>query len=94
MKKLAEEVIPHINSLGLNEQELFFLARCKEGRQLQNVCMSCYNPGPHQTIVRQPVNIPDIEIVSDILHWVLHTFVAWSYCRFFTASDLFRLQAN
>ncbi|XP_069812455.1 ADP-dependent glucokinase isoform X2 [Dendropsophus ebraccatus] len=56
MKGIIYQVFPLISSLGLNEQELLFLAQSANG--------------PHSTLSAWS-GVPDVGIVSDILFWIL-----------------------
>ncbi|KAM4678000.1 ADP-dependent glucokinase isoform 2-T2 [Discoglossus pictus] len=56
MRGIFYQVFPLISSLGLNEQELLFLTQSASG--------------PHSTISAWS-GIPDVDIVSDILFWIL-----------------------
>lgn len=55
---LAESLFPRIQSLGLNEQELLSVAR------------SCGAPFEFNNMPQKP----DIELVSDLLHWLMLKF--------------------
>ncbi|XP_056428758.1 ADP-dependent glucokinase isoform X2 [Hyla sarda] len=57
MRGIIYQVFPVISSLGLNEQELLFLAQSANG--------------PHSTFAAWS-GVPDVGIVSDILFWILH----------------------
>ncbi|XP_035251220.1 ADP-dependent glucokinase isoform X2 [Anguilla rostrata] len=56
MNRIMQEVIPMVNSIGLNEQELLFLSQAGEG--------------PHSELASWD-GMPDVGRVSDILLWVL-----------------------
>ncbi|XP_030631592.1 ADP-dependent glucokinase isoform X2 [Chanos chanos] len=56
MSNIMQEVIPIVNSIGLNEQELLFLTQV--------------GSGPHSELVSWE-GVPDVGRVSDILLWVL-----------------------
>ncbi|XP_036391132.1 ADP-dependent glucokinase isoform X2 [Megalops cyprinoides] len=56
MNSIMQEVIPIVNSIGLNEQELLFLSQASSG--------------PHSELASWD-GVPDVGRVSDILLWVL-----------------------
>ncbi|RUS71928.1 hypothetical protein EGW08_020303 [Elysia chlorotica] len=61
VKQIVEKVLPNIDSLGLNEQELVFASK------------SC--GGPHADLFdRENHGQPDIHKISDILLWVMKRF--------------------
>ncbi|GFS18886.1 ADP-dependent glucokinase [Elysia marginata] len=65
VKQIAEKVLPSINSLGLNEQELVYVSK------------SC--GGPHADLFdHESHGQPDIHKISDILLWLMKTFGAGS----------------
>ncbi len=60
MKGIAAKILHRVTSLGLNEQELFFLARVEQA--------------PFHDRVQDPVSVPPVWLVSDLVHWILQTF--------------------
>ena len=61
-KELAHHLFPRINSLGLNEQELLSVAKSSNAP-------FDFNSMPHK---------PSIELVSDLLHWLMMTYSSLS----------------
>lgn len=59
MKKL-KGILAHINSLGLNEQELLFFSYAKNG--------------PHSDYFKEIQSQPDLEKIIDILEWIFLNF--------------------
>lgn len=59
MTDIAMNIFPHIDSIGLNEQELSFLSQVLEG------------PGDTSELEQWP---PEIGLMADLLDWVLMTF--------------------
>ncbi|XP_076026045.1 ADP-dependent glucokinase isoform X2 [Genypterus blacodes] len=59
MDLILQEVLPIVSSIGLNEQELLFLAQA--------------GAGPHGDLVAWK-GIPDVGMVSDILVWILEEY--------------------
>ncbi|GFO02997.1 ADP-dependent glucokinase [Plakobranchus ocellatus] len=61
VKQIVEKVLPNVNSLGLNEQELVFASK------------SC--GGPHHNLFDvEHHGQPDIHKISDILLWLMQTY--------------------
>ncbi|XP_052101282.1 ADP-dependent glucokinase-like [Mytilus californianus] len=60
VKKILEEVAPHISSLGLNEQELSFSSHAADG--------------PHKNDFQEREGQPEIHKVTDMVLWILKTF--------------------
>jgi hypothetical protein len=65
---IASMLLGTTSSLGLNEQELFAVARAAQG---VGDVPSSYVVGPHADITSQPVTVPAVHVVADILHWLL-----------------------
>ncbi|XP_062859326.1 ADP-dependent glucokinase isoform X2 [Trichomycterus rosablanca] len=59
MSSIMQEVMPMVNSIGLNEQELLFLSQAGEG--------------PHSDLPSWN-GVPDVGRVSDILLWILQQY--------------------
>eukprot|EP00045_Choanoeca_perplexa_P007812 m.71920 g.71920 ORF g.71920 m.71920 type:complete len:474 (+) comp14229_c0_seq1:96-1517(+) len=57
MRHLAFKLLPKVNSLGLNEQELLFFTKSFEG--------------DHHELAQDTVNVPPVAVINDVLLWLL-----------------------
>ncbi|XP_077988544.1 ADP-dependent glucokinase-like [Glandiceps talaboti] len=60
MQEVLQQIVPVVNSLGLNEQELSFISSAAGG--------------PHQGVIESDKNLPEIGVVGDIMHWILANY--------------------
>eukprot|EP00048_Salpingoeca_helianthica_P002227 m.55642 g.55642 ORF g.55642 m.55642 type:complete len:588 (-) comp11979_c1_seq1:61-1824(-) len=65
---LHRRLLDSVDSIGLNEQELFALSHAANG--------------PHMSITSKPVTVPQIAVVADILHWLLSSLPRLSRIHF------------
>jgi ADP-dependent glucokinase len=64
VKQITDELIPNVDSLGLNEQELRMVAKATNG--------------PHQHYLDDSFENPEIEIVADLVYHILKTFSSYT----------------
>lgn len=57
---LDAHLFPTVDSIGLNEQELFAVAKTAGG--------------PHAHITSQPVTVPAVAVVADLIHWLFQKY--------------------
>lgn len=83
MRGIAERLLKGVTSLGLNEQELVFLARVMGGMDGAESdfmpCRSSYGShlvflGPHQSELQGVMQVPPVWLVSDLIDWIFATY--------------------
>eukprot|EP00730_Choanoeca_flexa_P018709 TRINITY_DN9114_c0_g1_i1.p1 TRINITY_DN9114_c0_g1~~TRINITY_DN9114_c0_g1_i1.p1 ORF type:complete len:475 (+),score=106.62 TRINITY_DN9114_c0_g1_i1:156-1580(+) len=60
MRHIAFKLVPKVDSLGLNEQELLFFTKTLQG--------------DHHEFASGPVNVPPVDVINDVVYWLIKRF--------------------